>query len=390
MEGSNFDDNLRGNNSNNFLIGGAGADALDGRGGADSAAYATATAGVTASLANSAVNTGDAAGDTYANIENLSGSGFDDTLIGDANNNFLNGRGGADTLDGGAGFDTADYFLSTTPLTVDLDTPANNTGEAAGDSYTSIENLRGSAFADTLRGNAGNNLLDGQAGADVLDGGLGFDFAWYNTNSTGTGVTASLANPGINTGEAAGDTFVSIEGLAGSNLADTLIGNAGSNFLRGQGGGDALIGGGGFDFADYINATSGVTVDLGNALNNTDEADGDTFVSIEGLRGSAFDDVLRGDNVLNGGNAVNQLIGGLGADTLDGGGGFDYANYRNSTAGLTVSLASPGSNTGEAEGDIFISIEGIIGSDSAGRRLRWDVDHQFRGWDRNGCRSDQR
>ena len=104
------------------------------------------------------------------------------------------------------------------------------------------------------------------------------------------------------------------------------------------------MGGGGFDYADYFNATSGITVDLGNASNNTDEAAGDTFVSIEGIRGSAFDDTLRGDNILNGGNAVNQLIGGLGADTLDGGGGFDYADYRNSAIGLTVSLANSAIN----------------------------------------------
>ena len=68
LEGSNFNDDLRGNNSNNFLIGGIGADTLDGRGGADSAAYITATAGVTASLASTAANTGDAAGDTYVSI----------------------------------------------------------------------------------------------------------------------------------------------------------------------------------------------------------------------------------------------------------------------------------------------------------------------------------
>jgi Ca2+-binding RTX toxin-like protein len=221
LEGSNFDDVLRGNNSNNFLIGGAGVDTLDGRGGSDTAAYTTATAGVTASLANPAINTGDAAGDIYISIENLSGSTFNDVLTGDSSNNFLNGRAGADALDGGAGFDTADYLLSPVGLTVDLATPGNNTGEATGDSYTSIEGLRGSAFADILRGNSGNNVLDGQAGADVLDGGDGFDYVSYNTNSTGTNVTASLANPGINTGDAAGDTYISIEGLIGSSVADT-------------------------------------------------------------------------------------------------------------------------------------------------------------------------
>ena len=157
----------------------------------------------------------------------------------------------------------------------------------------------------------------------------------------------------INTGDAAGDTYISIEGLVGSSMADTLIGNNGNNFLRGQGGADALDGGDGFDFADYFNATSGVTVDLTTPANNTGEASGDTFTSIEGIRGSAFNDILRGDSVLNGGNPVNELNGGLGADILEGGGGFDYADYRNSSMGLTVSIANTSINTGEAAGDTF-------------------------------------
>jgi Ca2+-binding RTX toxin-like protein len=266
---------------------------------------------------------------------------------------------GADALDGGAGFDTADYLLSPVGLTVDLATPGNNTGEATGDSYTSIEGLRGSAFADILRGNSGNNVLDGQAGADVLDGGDGFDYVSYNTNSTGTGVTASLANPGINTGDAAGDTYISIEGLIGSSVADTLIGDAGDNFLRGQGGADALDGGAGGDYADYSNSPIGITVDLANPLNNTGEAAGDTYVSIERIRGSAFNDVLRGDE------HSNTLRGGLGADILDGGSGVDFASYSDSSVGVTASLANPGSNTGEAAGDVYISIEALRGGNFA-------------------------
>src|ERR1041385_6919423 len=100
-----------------MIEGGAGADALDGRGGNDYASYAHATAGVTASLLTPAQNTGDAAGDTYANIEHLRGSDFNDTLIGDNNNNFLRGGLGADVLNGGNGVDSADYAGASAGLT---------------------------------------------------------------------------------------------------------------------------------------------------------------------------------------------------------------------------------------------------------------------------------
>ena len=69
-------------------------------------------------------------------------------------------------------------------------TPTDNTGDAAGDTYTTIENLTGSAFADTLiaangantlDGGAGNDVLIGGAGADALIGGTGTDTASYAT-----------------------------------------------------------------------------------------------------------------------------------------------------------------------------------------------------------------
>lgn len=80
---------MRGDNT---LRGGAGADKLDGQGGFDDVSYHTSAAAVVASLAIPASNTGDAAGDTYAAIEGLSGSRFDDALTGDAANDWLIGQ----------------------------------------------------------------------------------------------------------------------------------------------------------------------------------------------------------------------------------------------------------------------------------------------------------
>ena len=330
LEGGSGNDVLTGDGGNNTLIGNGGVDVFNGGTGNDTADYRNSTSALTANLANALANTGDAANETYNSIENLSGGTGADTLIGDSNTNFLRGNAGADQLDGAGGFDFADYFTATAGLTVTLGAGVK-TGEAAGDVFTSIEGLRGSTFNDRLIGNANSNVLDGLNGADTLDGGAGLDFVSYATNNSFVaGVTASLANPGFNNGDGEGDVYISIEGLIGSSGNDFLAGDAGDNFLRGGAGGDQLDGGLGSDYADYFTATGGITVDLANAANNTGEAAGDTYFSIERVRGGAFDDVLRGD-----GNN-NTLRGGFGADVLDGAGGFDFASYSDATVGITA------------------------------------------------------
>ncbi|MGF6311189.1 Ca2+-binding RTX toxin-like protein [Bradyrhizobium sp. i1.8.4] len=352
--GSNFNDTLIGNGNTSFLQGGLGADSIIGGSANDYADYANSTTGIVVDLADPTQNTGEAAGDTYSNIFKIRGSAFNDTLIGDANGNTLRGGAGADVLNGGGGFDFASYSESGIGITADLADSSQNTGEAAGDTYISIEGLRGSDFADHLIGDSGINLLQGGLGADTLDGGAGFDYADYFTATTG--VVADLANSALNTGEAAGDVYISIEAIRGTAFNDTLIGDANTNFLRGGTGADSLDGGAGYDYADYGNATTGVLVDLANNALNTGEALGDTLTSIEGIQGGAFNDTLIGD----GGN--NNLRGQAGADSLDGGAGFDFADYGNAAVGVVASLANPAVNTGDAAGDTYTSIEGIIGS----------------------------
>ena len=83
-----------------------------------------------------------------------------------------------------------------------------------------------------------------------------------------------------------------------------------------------------FDIASYETATSGVVASLTNPALNTGDAEGDTYVLIEALLGSAFDDVLEGDHhgtLLQGGAGHDTLIGGLIGDTFDGGEGNDTA-----------------------------------------------------------------
>ena len=105
ISGGGFADDLRGKGGNDRLEGRGGADVLNGGVGNDTASYAHAPAGLTASLAAPASNTGHAAGDSYTSIGNLEGSRFADTLIGNDQANILTGGKGLDTLTGNGGPD---------------------------------------------------------------------------------------------------------------------------------------------------------------------------------------------------------------------------------------------------------------------------------------------
>ncbi|WP_267958219.1 calcium-binding protein [Cereibacter sphaeroides] len=210
----------------------------------------------------------------------------DSQLYGGAGNDYLDAGDGGNYLDGGVGVDTmrggegGDTFIvdNVSDLVEDFWVPEYDNVANPKDvvkasiSYTlasgaRIEvlettdaaaaapiNLAGNVFAQTIKGNAGSNVLDGMggndvliggAGADRLIGGSGSDTASYET-AVG-GVTASLAKASRNTGDAAGDTYATIENLAGSKFNDRLYGNAETNKLSGGHGNDLLVGGLGGD-----------------------------------------------------------------------------------------------------------------------------------------------
>jgi Ca2+-binding RTX toxin-like protein len=135
LSGANGNDRLEGGVGNDTLNGGNGADALIGGTGGDTASYAGASAGVTASLASPAANKGAAAGDTYSSIEYLLGSSHADTLIGNSGNNIINGGLGSDKLTGGAGADS--FRIATTLGASNVDTI---TDFSAADDVVQLEN----------------------------------------------------------------------------------------------------------------------------------------------------------------------------------------------------------------------------------------------------------
>ena len=177
-------------------------------------------------------------------IENALGGFGADTLTGNAADNVLSGGDGDDTLDGGdggdslhggAGIDNASYATALAGVAARLLSSATNTGDAAGDTYSGIENIRGSAFADVLGGDNSANLLAGGGGNDILQGFDGAD---------------TLAGGGGNDliqGEAGADTILYSFGdgadtIDGGADADTfaITGHAGDSILNATFSGGAL------------------------------------------------------------------------------------------------------------------------------------------------------
>jgi Ca2+-binding RTX toxin-like protein len=234
LKGGQGNDELFGGDGDDNLYGGVGADAHTGGAGIDYARYDDANYGnLTIRLDNSALNLGVAAvGDTYTGIEGLFGGGGLDSIVGNAVNNDLRGLVGADSLAGQAG-------------------------------------------NDTLHGGDGNDTLDGGLGADYLSGGTGSDRVTY-INATAA-VKVHLANAAVNTGDAAGDTYNSIEYLTGSNFNDSLTGTNEANRISGSNGNDVINGLAG---GDTIFGGSGNDRIYGHLGNDTLEgnAGADTFI----------------------------------------------------------------------------------------------------------------
>jgi Ca2+-binding RTX toxin-like protein len=128
-----------------WMVGSGGGDTFEGGAGRDTVAYYS-IAGVTASLLTDTGTAGQAAGDTYIDVENLTGGSYADRLTGDNDRNTLRGLAGDDFIFGMGGNDTID----------------------------------GGAGRDQIDGGLGNDRITGERGNDVINGSYGWDTAIYS------------------------------------------------------------------------------------------------------------------------------------------------------------------------------------------------------------------
>jgi RTX calcium-binding nonapeptide repeat (4 copies) len=276
------------------IDGGPGADTMTGGPGRQLVSYDEKTAPVEVDLTRATGQGTSGEGDEIRGIEDVFGGKDDDRIIGDGGANRLGGgfgedevsggdgddtllnsvsSDGADDLDGGAGNDTLDYSGRDAPVTVDLRQAAGQGAAGENDSIAGFEAARGGPFGDVLIGDSGPNTLDGGTGADLLQGGPGND----------------LLVPGY----------------------QPPFPPAGGGHMSDADGPDESDGGPGVDTVDYDGRSFPVTIDLSSVSSQGEAGEGDRILAVEQALGGRGADALRGDD------GVNLLDGRAGADTIE-------------------------------------------------------------------------
>ena len=238
-------------------------------------------------------------------IENALGGAGGDTIVGNDVDNILNGRGGADVMQGGLGNDT--YYVDNLGDAV-MENPGEGTDRifSAVDfdlsvSAPDVEHLTllgrakigtGTDDDNTIIGNRGGNTLSGGLGADIIDGDRGSD-TMIGGDGDDTFFVDNRRDMVIELfGEGTDEVFASMTFMLGDDVENlTLLGTR---------------------------STSGYGNDLANIITGS--------VARNVLSGGLGDDTLIGDlgnDKLYGGDDLDTLDGGDGDDTLDGGAGDD-------------------------------------------------------------------
>ncbi|WP_341798259.1 MULTISPECIES: peroxidase family protein [unclassified Pseudomonas] len=311
-------------------------------------------------------------GGTAGNDIIISGEG-DDTVYGDAGDDVLEGGAGNDAVLGGAGDDIITDSFGDNRLE----------GNAGNDVIVAGSML---AAGNLILGGDGQDFIITTEDISTTFGGQGDDFilgAKTNLPPTGNEGDDWIEKgtqdgaPGDNFAPLLGDEVVGNDIFVGGAGFDEMIGEGGDDIFVGSDAQDKMDGMSGFDWITNKNDKVGVTVDLslaalaqphGNAPNQNAGVFNpvgaspasilDRFAEVEGVSGSDYADVLKGDDVdavtiLNHGGATgsaltnvalirglqqfladaglpttgfatgNIMLGGNGSDLIEGRGGDD-------------------------------------------------------------------
>jgi Ca2+-binding RTX toxin-like protein len=173
---------------------------------------------VIVNLLNNTAYYGEAQGDTFSSIENVTGSQYGDNLYGNDGANSIRGLDGIDLLYGYGGNDTLD----------------GGNGN---------DRLDGGTGIDTMIGGFGDDTYYVDSASDAVEDGAGQgnEWLWASTSYT---LSAAAEIELMTTTDQNSTAPIN---LSGNDFNQLISGNEGSNVIQGLGGDDNLSGRGGFD-----------------------------------------------------------------------------------------------------------------------------------------------
>jgi Ca2+-binding RTX toxin-like protein len=232
--------------------------------------------------------------------------------------------------------------------------------------------LVGGNGLDTLIGGAGNDTLNSTLGTDVIDGGAGNDLwigsTWGSTRGLFLNINTTAATQFQGYG-----LFVSIEGLNltmgdrsdnvtthwTSAMNDTLRMNGGNDFATmAMGGNDRVFMGTGYDRLTLYSdpTTEGLEIELTGYVDGLGHSgvgsDGDNSLDFTGVDSFTFVGRGDGDDTITTGNGTDRLYGGDGNDAFNGGSNSDLILGGN---GSDTIIGGAGNDFlyGGADADVF-------------------------------------